>query len=37
MAEYLSARILGDLYLIIFLVFPLLELAALCVRPAPSP
>lgn len=31
MAEYLSARILGDLYLIIFLVFPLLELAALCV------
>lgn len=31
MAEYLSARILGDLYLAIFLVLPLLELAALCV------
>ena len=31
MAEYLPARVLGDLFLAVFLALPLIELAALCV------
>lgn len=31
MAEYLPARLIGDLFLAVFLLLPLVELAALCV------